>query len=353
LQLTDANWSAILGAINTAGKFISLDLAACTKTTVSGGDGLRSTGDFDPVYSTDTGKDKIVNLTLPTQATGIVAGTSSDPTFENFTALKTINGAGVTSIGNSAFYYCTALTSISFPQAASIGSEAFACCTALTSVSILQAATIGEGAFADCDALTSVTMSKSLSLENFNNACFGGGNNKIVWTLAGPTGDWTTEEDGKKLIHGGNTLAYYHTASGAFTLPDTITSIGSYAFSHCTALTSVSAPQAASIGSFAFNDCTALATVTLGATPPTLGYYIFANINTARTVTVRIPDTAKNAYGIPNLPTTNFDNTSTTDSWGRAFKGTGWDTGNSDWSSNSYYGTGAVNDNITLVFETY
>jgi hypothetical protein len=47
-------------------------------------------------------------------------------------------------------------------------------------------------------------------------------------------------------------------ASGTVTL-NSITTVYAVAFSGCTALTSVSLPQAESIGSNAFEDCTALA----------------------------------------------------------------------------------------------
>jgi hypothetical protein len=114
------------------------------------------------VKETSTGEAKIVTLTLPTQATGIVAGTASDPAFKHFTALKAVSGTGVTSIGADAFNNCATLTSVSIPAAT----------------------TTGTAAFSLCAALTSVTIPKSLSLQNFNNAQFGGSNNKIVWTLA-------------------------------------------------------------------------------------------------------------------------------------------------------------------------
>ena len=415
LQLSADNWSAILSAINSGNKFISLDLAACTASGENTGGGLRSGGVFDPVYSSSTGKAKIVNLTLPAPATGILAGDFSNPTFKNFTALKTVSGAGVTSIGNYAFYSygsnngpaaltsasfpaaasignyafygCAALTSASFPVAASIGSYAFQNCAALTSASFPAATSIGTNAFQGCTALTSVTMAKSLPLANFNNAGFPGAA-KIVWTLAGSEGDWTLE-DGTLLIYNGNTLARGNTASGDLTLPG-ITNIGNYAFygnttltsvsfpaatsignyafqncaaltsasfpvaasiglqafGYCAALTSVNIPAAASIGQYAFGYCAALTSVTLGATPPTLGINIFYGITAAQTVTVRIPVSAREDYGVPNLETTPFDNASDTNSWGRAFKGKGW-------SGGANYLTGVVNDNITLVFQTY
>jgi uncharacterized repeat protein (TIGR02543 family) len=377
LALTETNWNDILTAINTANKFITLDLTGCTKSGVDTGGGLYSSGYFDPVYDTTTGKAKIVNLTLPTLAMGIVESSDyNNPTFKHFTELKTVSGAGVTYIGNYAFRAvsgiggpaaltsaslpvasiisgyafqgCAALTSVSLPAAFIIGSQAFYGCTALTSVTLSAPTTIGFQAFSGCAALTSVTMSKAITLENFNGAAFGRSNNQIVWTLTGETGDWTIEDNGKKLIYGGTTLAYYHAASGDLTLPG-ITAIGDYAFYDCTALTSVSLPQAASIGWYAFSGCAALTSVTLGASPPTLGTGILGDSNTARTVTVRIPASAKTGYGVPSLTAegaNNFDNDSTSDSWGNAFRGKGW-------NGESNYGRGDINTNITLVFQSY
>jgi hypothetical protein len=258
------------------GKFVSLDLSACTKSGESAGGGLRSSGDFDPISGTTTGKAKIVNLTLPTLATGIVAGTYSAPTFNNFTVLKTVSGAGVTTIGNIAFYSTagqSALTSASFPLAAAIGEFAFSNCKKLTSVSIPKAAAIGI-----------------------------------------------------------------------------------YAFAYCKKLTSVNIPKVTTIGRAAFNYCRALTNVTLGATPPMLGTSIFWEITTAQTVTVKIPASAKSAYGVPNLPGTNFDNTNTTaDNWGNALRGKGWNgtTYGNGVSSSVNSASTDVNNNITLVFETY
>jgi hypothetical protein len=175
----------------------------------------------------------------------------------------------------------------------------------------------------------------------------------------------TLEED-KMLIKNNTQLVAYPSASGAVMLPDSITAIGqaafwgstvlnsvsfpqaatigSQAFGGCTALTSVSAPLATNIGQSAFSGCAALTSVTLGATPPTLGITIFSGI-TARTVTVRIPTGSQTAYGVPDLPDTNFNNASTDNSWGYAFRGKGW--------NGTVYQSGAVNTNITLVFETY
>ncbi|MBQ2778911.1 MAG: leucine-rich repeat domain-containing protein, partial [Bacteroidaceae bacterium] len=71
---------------------------------------------------------------------------------------NTIIPEGVTSIGESAFYYCTGLTSIEIPEGVtSIGNSAFSSCYGLTSIEIPSSVTsIGNYAFINCTGLTSV-----------------------------------------------------------------------------------------------------------------------------------------------------------------------------------------------------
>ena len=94
----------------------------------------------------------------------------------------------VTSIGDSAFYYCSSLTSIAIPEGVtSIGSSAFEGCSSLTSITIPEGVTaisdytfyycssltsiaipegvtsIGEGAFYYCSDLTSITIPKGIT----------------------------------------------------------------------------------------------------------------------------------------------------------------------------------------------
>ncbi|MDR2500228.1 MAG: leucine-rich repeat domain-containing protein [Treponema sp.] len=318
LELSEDNWRALLTGIDGGGKYVSLDLAACTRSDNNILGGLRSSGNFAPMPSISTGKRYIVNLTLPVQASGIVPGASGTPTFKNFRALKTVSGEGVRtigeyafysdysnslaltsvslpaaetigdqafydcdalasvslpavkSIGGYAFYDCDALTSVSLPAVKTIGNQAFWHCSALASVSLPAAESIGNQAFYDCGALASVTMPASLSREAFNSAYFGG---KIVWTLVG-SGDWSTFENGALLVYGGDTLVYGYGASGGITIPASITSIGDSAFSGCNALTSVILPAAETIGVRAFYRCGALASASLPAVK-SIGEYAF------------------------------------------------------------------------------
>jgi hypothetical protein len=132
------NWTGLLTAIQTKGKFVALDLSACTTGV-----------EFDP-GTANTGKSFIVSLVLPYAAESIKAGASySNPTFKHFTSLKQAGGEGITTIGNYAFRQCSALTEASFPAAIDIGAYAFGetGTTALTLTLGNVAPTLGDGMF--------------------------------------------------------------------------------------------------------------------------------------------------------------------------------------------------------------
>ena len=149
-------------------------------------------------------KDSIEQIVFPAGLTSI-----GDWAFYDCKGLTSVTfPAGLTSIGDYAFYYCKGLTSVTFPDGlTSIGDWAFIGCTGLTSVTLPAGLTeIGEGAFYGCTGLTSVTF------------------------------------------------------------PDWLTSIGDYAFYGCTGLTSVTFPDGLTeIGWGAFEGCTKLTEIVLPA----------------------------------------------------------------------------------------
>ena len=60
------------------------------------------------------------------------------------------------------------------------------------------------------------------------------------------------------------------------TIPNSVTSIGSSVFSSCSSLTSVTIPNSVtSIGNYAFYDCSSLTSVTIGNSVTSIGYYAF------------------------------------------------------------------------------
>jgi hypothetical protein len=163
--------------------------------------------------------------------------------------------------------------------------------------------------------------------------------------------------NGMLLDKAGTTLITYPGAKGNVT-DASITVVGSDAFGYCAALEAVSLPAVTSIGYFAFVGCTALTTVslpaaqtigewafaytgdpdleiTLGSAAPTLGTGIFRDVDTSKTVTVKVPS---GATGYGSSPTD-----ITTQNWGNGFRGKGW--------TGTAFSTGTLNDKITLTIE--
>ena len=196
--------------------------------------------------------------------------TIGDYAFRGCTGLTSISiPNSVTSIGQYAFRDCTGLTSVTIPASVTtIGSWAFENCTGLTSVTIPNSVTsIGNLAFSGCTGLTAINVEES----NANYASAGGVLfNKVKTTLikypAGKTGAYTIPNS-VTSIEGG---AFYKcTGLTSVTIPNSVTSIGSQAFDGCTGLTSISIPASVtSIESYAFRGCTGLKHIVNGAATP-------------------------------------------------------------------------------------
>ncbi|MDR1576591.1 MAG: leucine-rich repeat domain-containing protein, partial [Treponema sp.] len=292
MELSAANWTGILAAIDSKGKYVALDLSACTKGSHLSGSGLYSDETFDPYKSSATGEGKIVSLTLPDAATSIAASGSS--TFRYFTSLTSVSGKNVTHIGVSAFSDCTVLETVNITKAVTISSLAFWGCSALTAISLPVVQSIGNYAFGS-SGLVSVEIPASLS--SLGRAPFFRCTSLSSFTVNGNP-QFSTGGGGTMLMNGdGTVLLSWPTASGNVSLPSvtgiserafsnntliTISlpsakTIGTEAFAYCTALTAVELPAAESIGDLAFVYCTALTTLKLPALPPpNLGVMLFA-----------------------------------------------------------------------------
>ena len=145
-------------------------------------------------------------------------GISGTPWYGSRSRVKSaVIAEGVTSIGSYAFFYCTSLTSVTIPyRVTSIGRYAFDGCTSLTSVTIPDSVTsIGDGAFASCTSLAGIWVAEGNS--HYVNDASGVLFNKDKTTLVQCPGAF----------------------SGSYTIPDSVTSIGEWAFADCTSLTDV------------------------------------------------------------------------------------------------------------------
>ncbi len=231
--------------------------------------------------------------------------------FRNNTNLKSIViPEGVTSIGNTAFYGCSSLETIVLPDSLiSIGDHTFDGCSALKSIVLPENVTsIGEYAFYNCSALTSVTFGSNI--KTVDDGAFGGCTNLNAVEISdlaawcniefGGSGGNPLSREGVKLYLDGAAVseliipegvtsignyAFCGTSFKSVTIPDNVANIGiyafsrsaierltlnaaqigSYSFSYCASLTSVTFKDGVHyISGSAFEDCTALASVTFG-----------------------------------------------------------------------------------------
>ena len=188
----------------------------------------------------------------------------------------------VTTIGDYAFN-CSSLTSINIPEGVvSIGDYAFAGCSSLTSVNIPDSVTwIESYAFYGCDRLTSVNIPDSVT--SIGEGAFG-----VCGSLQEFKGIFASE-DGRCLIIDGTLTSFAPAGLTEYTIPDSVTYIGYYAFYNCTSLTRVNIPDSVTkIGDEAFYNCNSLTSVTIGNSVTTIGNLTFSVCDSLTSIT--IPD---------------------------------------------------------------
>ena len=220
------------------------------------------------------GCNSLASINIPDNVTSIGYGA-----FLGCDSLTNINiPDNVTSIGDDAFKYCKSLKSISIPNnVTSIGDYAFSDCKSLTSINIPDSVTsIGVHAFDNCTSLRSIIIPSSVVAIDGNPFC------GCHADLFNESKAFVCEEN--VLFNKDKTTLISYRAKGTnYIIPDTVTSIGIYAFSGCKSLQSINIPNSVTnIGECAFFNCNSLTNINIPKSVTSVGEDAFSGCNSLR-----------------------------------------------------------------------
>ena len=216
---------------------------------------------------------QLENIEIPNEVTGIGYGA-----FENCSQLSEVKlSEKLTTIGNRAFAGCTSLGEITFPETlTSIGVCGLGNTGLKEVVLPSNLTTLGNNVFENSSVLESVFIPASLTDVGYYGVFANSPNLKTV-----------IFEEGISSIPDD---LFAESSLESIVIPDTVTSIGSYAFRDCKMLEEVLIPETVrSIGGYTFSNCEKLGNITLPQNLETIGNLAFSNC--VRLTEVELPST--------------------------------------------------------------
>lgn len=199
-------------------------------------DGVTSIGKnafYSDIYTYNSSYNSLTSVEIPDSVTSI--GTYA---FGHCTELCSVNiGNGVISINSHAFYDCDSLISITIPEGVtSIGDYAFTDCDSLSTVVIPSSVTrMGSFPFDMCGNLLGIWVDEANTQfsSDSNGVLFNKDKTVLIGAPGGLDGDYTIPEGVTKV----NSYAFdycYNLIN--VIIPESVTNLGNYAFLECTSL---------------------------------------------------------------------------------------------------------------------
>ena len=237
--LTEASWVLLISLFGLSGRGFGQTYDGFSYSRTSPG-GVTITG-----YSGPGGAVSIPS-SIPEVGTVIAIGSQA---FESCGLSSVTIPNSVTNIGDDAFDFSSSLTNITIGDSVtSFGDLAFAACTSLSTVTIPNSVTsIGNVAFLGCTSLREITVDpNNTAYSSLNGVLFNKSQSLLIQCPGG--------------------------LAGAYTIPNSVTSIGDSAFQGCTSVASVTSPdRVTTIAYGAFDACTSLASLTIGNSVTSIG----------------------------------------------------------------------------------
>jgi len=277
-----------------------------TRYTGSGADvAIPSMVNGLPVVGIDvsamSGCQSVTNVTIPDSVTSIELMAF----YYSTNLVGAVLGNGVTNVGQMAFSRCSSLRAVTMGNGVvQIGSSAFNGCTPLSSINLpVNLAKIGDFSFEACASLENVTipvMVNSIGVAPFM------GCSRLTNINVDPLNTAYCSQDGVLYNADKSALIQFPCGrSGGYSILETATQIGGYAFQLSGNLTNVTIPgSVTNIGPYAFLACSNLQAIWVDASNSSYCTQDGVLLNSNRTILLQCPGGRTGSMAIPSGVTT-------------------------------------------------